>query len=115
MFFVGSPAVYLGRHYSRCSAVYQGFSQISVIKDNTSVHGRYPGFVSPVFHPLPYALENPYWMEDLWRELLGVKRVGKAEDIGIEDEFRSYSCTKRISVDPHYAGKRPAVRIKGRR
>ena len=92
----------------------QGFSQKTVIKDNAAVDRGNTALVPPMFHPFSDALKHTSRVKELRRNRPVVGGGSEAEDIGIENQSRSLSRPKGVSVDPNDPGKRSSIGIQGR-
>ena len=102
-------------HDAGGAAINQRFAQESFVKNNAAVDRGNAAFVSAVFHAFAHAFVNAARMKNARRQFLFMKRRGKAEDIGIENQFCAQAGAERIAVDADNAGERSAVGIKGGR
>src|SRR3990172_6320644 len=103
-----------GRHYPACPAIYQRLPEISVIKDYASVHCGDAAFVPPMLNATPDSFKNPLRMKEPWWQRFIIERRGKAKNICIKYQPRSYACTKRIAVHSNNSGNSPPIRVKRR-
>ena len=113
-FFMAGLAVHDSRHEPGRTAEDQRFAAEALVKDDGAVDGRNAAFVAAMLHPFNHPFEDSPRVQESCGERLGVERIGKAEDIGVEDQFRPLAGAERIAIDADNAGQCPAVRVEGR-
>src|SRR3990172_9611854 len=104
-----------GRHYPACPAIYQRLPEISVIKHYASVHSGDAAFVPAMLNATPDPFKNPLRMKEPWWQRFIIERRGKAKNVSIKDQTRSYTCTKRIAVYSNNPGNSSSIWVKCRR
>ena len=113
LLFVGGAPAYGLWHDTACSAKYQGLSKVALVKDNGAVHRGDAALVAPVLNTFPHPFKYAFWMKKALGNGLVIVRRAKAEHVRVEDKLCAKSRSKRVPVNANYAGKGPAVRVKG--
>src|SRR3972149_7206063 len=112
---MGRLAQDLPGHDSSCSAIDQGFSQIAVVKDQSSVEGGDPALVSTMLDPFSYPFVDALRMKQARGKGFVIKGGGEAEEVDVEDQLGALSRAKRVAVDPNDAGQGSAVGVQSAR
>src|SRR4030042_3399027 len=115
LFHMGRFAPDLPWHDAPCSAVNQGLSKVTIVKNNAAVDRGNTAFVSSVFHPFSYSFINPLGVKQAGREGFRVEGGRKTKRIHVEDELGTLPGSKGITVAPHDARQRAPIRIERRR
>src|SRR5690554_6703603 len=83
---VGFFAEYSGRHNATGSAIYKGFPQVSLVKNDASVYCGNAAFVAAMLNPFSHPFIYSSGVKHSRWKLFGIIGRGKTEDIGIEDQ-----------------------------
>ncbi len=95
LFHMGGFAPDLPGHDPPCSAVDQGFPEVTVVEDNAAVDRGNAALVSSVFHPFSHSFINPLGVKQAGRKGFRVEGGCETEHIHVEDEFSALSRSQR--------------------